>query len=142
MVVRIKWQTCNGRQSLRHAPKTARNVIIARPRARLLLFASRSLSLQFERSFIMAHDHPDRPEHPDHPEHAEHGHAGGIADEAALIAAVTAAGYTNPTDIQHTGHAWHCSATDSTGAVVKLTIDGQGGVHLDTDTDTADEPAA
>jgi hypothetical protein len=85
----------------------------------------------------MAHDHPDHPAHPaqDH----GHGHTGGIADEAAMTAAVTAAGYSNPTDIRHTGHAWHCSATDSTGTVVALTVDGHGGVHLDTDAEDKPE---
>jgi hypothetical protein len=63
--------------------------------------------------------------------HHPHTH-GGVADEAALTALLTAAGYSNITNVHHHGHSWHCDATDSTGAAVLLTVDGHGGIHIDT----------
>lgn len=58
-------------------------------------------------------------------------HTHGIPDEATLTTVLTAAGYTNITGASHHGASWHCSATDSTGAVVPLVIDSHGGIHLD-----------
>jgi hypothetical protein len=70
------------------------------------------------------------------PPHQHPQHGGGVQDEAALDAKLTAAGYTNVTNVEHHGHSWHCTATDAQGNSVQLIVDGHGNVHID------DEPPA
>lgn len=52
-----------------------------------------------------------------------------VTSEEDAVAAFTAAGYTEVTNVEQHGATWHASATNSAGAPVDVHIDGAGKVH-------------
>jgi hypothetical protein len=68
-------------------------------------------------------------------------HTHGVEDEWQLNQLLTSHGYSNVEGVRQSGKAWHCTATDPTGAEVQLVVDGHGGVHLDDGEDDQPDPA-
>ena len=69
-----------------------------------------------------------------------------VENESDAIEVITEAGYSNLSNLTHHGATWHCDATNSSGAPVKVVISGNGEVHEkgpdEDDGDSAEEPVA
>jgi hypothetical protein len=60
----------------------------------------------------------------------------GPVTQDAAMAAITAAGFTNVTDLKAYGRTWHAMATPAAGgAPVAISVDPKGRVHADTEND-------
>ena len=59
-----------------------------------------------------------------------------VQDDAAAQDAITRAGYTSVTNLEHHGRVWTADAVDAAGAAVIVVVHGKDGrVNVDTDTD-------
>jgi len=60
-------------------------------------------------------------------------HADVVTTDAEAVAAMTAAGYTDITNLAHHGRVWRADALDASGAAVVIVCHGRDGrVNVDT----------